>query len=108
MEGKEYVILLSLLSEQNSFGNPRVFNFALNFVKKYLTEVNNPTGPEAQQFIKAFNVSLQQRLTKGEITKYSHSESLGCYRWQEGCRKNRRAKVRKGLFYKHFWESCGV
>ncbi len=76
MEGKEYVIFLSLLSEENSFGNPRVFNFAMNFVKKYLSDVNNPTGPEAQQFIKAFNTALQQRLSKGEITRYSHSENL--------------------------------
>lgn len=76
MEGKEYVIFLSLLSEENSFGNPRVFNFAMNFVKKYLSDVNNPTGPEAQQFIKSFNVALQQRLSKGEITRYSHSENL--------------------------------
>ncbi len=76
MEGKEYVIFLSVLSEENSFGNPRVFNFAMNFVKKYLSDVNNPKGPEAQQFIKGFNTALQQRLSKGEITRYSHSENL--------------------------------
>ena len=92
---KKHLVLLSLLSRENSKNNPRVFRFALDYVKKYLSEVDH-TSKEAIEFMESFNAGFRLAVNAGEVTLNEHSDGLNLP--QEG-RKKVRVSDRVGRIF---------
>ena len=72
-QNKAHLILLSLLNAENAMGNPQVFRFAMAFLKKYLSEVDDAT---AEQIADSFNSGFRVQAKKRESSLYSHPEEI--------------------------------
>ena len=71
---RHHAVLLALLKEENSLGNPVVFNIGLKLVADFIK--NSESAEIVSRAEAMFNAFLQNQFAKPELSKYEHSDNL--------------------------------
>jgi len=66
---KHYMALFALLNEENSLGNPAVFNIAMQITIDYISGME-ATDPRVTQAVKMLNALLNNQASTSEFSKY--------------------------------------